>query len=308
MAQRMLFVMDPIERVHPEKDTTFAMIRAANRLGVETHVCDIKHLSVLDGNCSAHVQNVRIAGQPTAEIRGEEDRPIGDYTALFMRKDPPFDSAYLFATLQLEYARGKTNLVNDPRGLRDANEKLYAINFRQWMPTTLVTSDPERIYAFVEEVGGQAVIKPLDGAGGSGVLVLRKGDSNIRSIVDTLTGEGRRLAMVQQFLPAVTKGDKRILLLDGVPLGAINRVPRADDHRSNIHVGGRVEAVEVTSGERTMIEAMAPRLLADGLRFVGLDVIDGRLTEVNVTSPTGIQEMSRFAGRDLAEDVIRAVL
>jgi glutathione synthase len=195
-------------------------------------------------------------------------------------------------------------IVNDPRGLRDANEKIYAMQFREWMPRTIVAADRDEILAFAAEVGGNAVIKPLDGAGGVGVLQLRVEDKNARAIVDVLTLEGSRLAMVQAFLPSVVEGDKRVLLLDGEPLGAILRVPRADDLRSNIHVGGSVVPTELTARERALVAAIAPRLRQDGLFFVGLDVIGEHLTEVNVTSPTGIQELGRFTGTRPADRVI----
>jgi glutathione synthase len=195
-------------------------------------------------------------------------------------------------------------LINDPRGLRDANEKLYALNFPEFTPRTMVTASREKLLAFAEDVGGRAVIKPLDGAGGSGVLALTTGDRNARAIVDILTREGRQPAMIQEYLPEVRVGDKRILLLDGEPLGAILRVPRGDDLRSNIHVGGSVEPTELTANEQAMVKAMAPRLRADGLIFVGLDVIGERLTEVNVTSPTGIQQLGRFTGARPEDKVI----
>jgi glutathione synthase len=184
-----------------------------------------------------------------------------DVDAVLIRKDPPFDQAYLYATLLLEQARGKTLIVNDPRGLRDANEKLYAMNFPEWTPRTIVTADRDMIHDFVEHVGGVAVIKPLDAAGGSGVIQLRKDDKNVRAIVDLLTNEGERLAMVQAFLPAVTVGDKRVLLIDGEPLGAILRVPRADDIRSNIHAGGSVVPTELTRARRSW-SARSPRACA----------------------------------------------
>ncbi|HEY5146385.1 MAG TPA: YheC/YheD family protein, partial [Polyangiaceae bacterium] len=181
--------------------------------------------------------------------------------------------------------------------------KLYTMHFAEYMPRTLVTSDRDRIHRFVAELG-TAVVKPLDGAGGSGVMVVSKTDRNSRSIVDYITREGTRHAMVQEYLEAVRAGDKRVLLLEGEVLGGINRVAREDDIRSNIHVGGRVEACEVTAAERAVVARMASRLAADGLVFVGLDFIGGKLTEVNVTSPTGIQELSRHLGRDVAERVI----
>ena len=157
----------------------------------------------------------------------------------------------------------------------------------------------------MREVGGDAVIKPLDGAGGAGVLKLSSSDKNARSIVDMLTHEGARLAMVQEFLPRVVEGDKRVLLLEGKLLGAINRIPRGDDLRSNIHVGGRVEPCSLTAREEEIVHTIAPRLVRDGLYFVGLDIVGERLTEVNVTSPTGIQELSQHLGRDVSEDVVR---
>jgi glutathione synthase len=164
------------------------------------------------------------------------------------------------------------------------------------MPKTLVASDKAEIKRFVGEVGGRAVIKPLDGAGGEGVMVLSEGDFNVNAIIEATTRHGARIAMVQQFLPEVRQGDKRILLLDGDPLGAILRVPTSEEMRSNIHVGGSVVKAELTDADRHIIRTVAPRLRADGLYFVGLDVIGGRLTEVNVTSPTGIQQMSRLDG------------
>ena len=302
---RLVYVMDPISRVLVDKDTTFAFQRAAQARGHLSLHCEPRDLFVKDGDVFARVRELRVSDEaPHFTFGNASDVRLADVGAVFIRKDPPFDRTYLYTTLLLERARGRTVLVNDPRGLREANEKLYATHFPQHMPRTMVTADRERIFAFVKEVGGQGVIKPLDGAGGMGVMMLRLDDPNARSIVDVLTAEGRRLAMVQQFLPEVRQGDKRVLLLDGELLGAINRVPRADDIRSNIHVGGRVEPVSVTDKERAIIADLAPRLRADGLVFVGLDFIGDRLTEVNVTSPTGIQELGQHLGRDVAADVI----
>lgn len=305
---RFVFVMDTLDRVNPRKDTSFAFIRAAQQRGHTSYHCLPRDLFVSKSEVFAHAHRIRILDQsPYIELAYDEGReivPIAASHAVFIRKDPPFDQAYLFATLLLEHARGKTLIVNDPRGLRDANEKLYAMNFPEWTPRTIVTSDRDTIHAFVAEVGGLAVIKPLDAAGGAGVIQLRKDDKNVRAIVDLLTNEGDRLAMVQAFLPEVTVGDKRVLLIDGEPLGAILRVPRGDDIRSNIHAGGSVVPTELTAREMELVKSIAPRLRKDGLYFVGLDVIGEHLTEVNVTSPTGIQELSRFAGTDKADLVI----
>jgi glutathione synthase len=301
---RFVFVMDPMERVNAEKDTTFAFQRAAQRRGHTSLHCVPTDVYVEDADVWARARRVSVSDSPPHFVLGApEDVRLADTECVFIRKDPPFNVEYLYATLMLERLRGRTVVANDPRGLRDANEKLYALHFARFMPRTVVTSDRDRIHGFIASVGA-AVVKPLDGAGGSGVMVARPGDRNTRSIVDYITHEGARHAMAQEFLPAVADGDKRVLVLDGEILGAINRIARSDDVRSNIHAGGRVEPCEVTVEEREAVRHMAPRLAADGLFFVGLDFIGGKLTEVNVTSPTGIQELSRHLGRDVAERVI----
>ncbi len=304
---RFVYVMDPMDRLSSDKDTTVAFQRAAQKRGHKSLHCALKDLWVSEGEVHALVRDLVLEATPTGgwyKLGAPYDVRLADVEAVFIRKDPPFDSQYLYATLLLERLRGRTIVMNDPRGLRDANEKLYALHFARHMPKTMVASDRDRLLAFVDAVGGTGVIKPLDGAGGSGVMLLARADKNARAIIETLTQEGRIAAMVQEYLPSVTKGDKRVILLEGDVLGAINRVPRADDLRSNIHVGGTVEPIEVTPEERAIITDIAPRLRADGLVFVGLDFIGGKLTEVNVTSPTGIQELSRHLGRDVAEDVI----
>ncbi len=306
---RFVFVMDSLDRVNPEKDTTFAFLEAAKRRGHESLHCLISGVSVHEGDPRGRLRRIDILTEPPFIRLGDEVRTesLMSVDAVFIRKDPPFDAAYLYATLLLEHARGGPVIVNDPRGLRDANEKIYAMQFRDWMPRTVVTADRDEILAFTKDAGGNAVIKPLDGAGGAGVLQLRIEDKNARAIIDVLTMEGSRLAMVQQFLPSVVVGDKRVLLLDGEPLGAILRVPRADDLRSNIHVGGSVVPTELTARERALVAAIGPKLREDGLVFVGLDVIGEHLTEVNVTSPTGIQELGRFTGTKPADRVIEWV-
>jgi glutathione synthase len=301
---RFLYVMDPMDRVQPDKDTTFALQRAAQRRQHVALHSEPRDVYVQGGDVWSRARELTVSDVPPYFRLGKVlEVRLADVECVLIRKDPPFDSEYLYVTLMLEKVRGRTQVINDPRGLRDANEKLYTLHFAQHMPRTLVTSDPARVHDFVREVG-TGVIKPLDGAGGSGVMVVAKGDKNARSIVDYLTHEGTRHAMVQEYLPAVAAGDKRVLLLDGEILGAINRIARDDDVRSNIHAGGRVEPCGVSDKERAIVEDMAPKLAADGLVFVGLDFIGEKLTEVNVTSPTGIQELSRHAGLDMAEHVI----
>jgi glutathione synthase len=306
----LVVVMDPPSTVQVDADTSFALMEAAERRGHAVFHCLITDLYLRDGAAWARVRPAtprRTAaadgGEPIA-LGPPRDFDLRQAGAVLVRTDPPFDERYLWGTQILETLRGRTLVVNDPRGLREANEKLYACHFPDVMTDTLVTADKARIKAFVIEVGGRAVVKPLSGAGGAGVMQLLVGDPNFNAIVESATHDGRRVVMVQRYLPEVVRGDKRILLLDGDPLGAILRIPRADDLRSNIHVGGVVEKATLDEDDRRIVARLRERLRADGLYFVGLDVIGGRLTEVNVTSPTGIQQMSRFDGVDHAARVV----
>lgn len=303
---RIVVVMDPPSTVKVDEDTSFALMIEAEQRGHRVDHCLISDLFVESGRVYARVRQARCRRDPKQPIAlgDAEDVELGDVDVVFMRKDPPFDDDYLWATLLLEHARGRTLLVNDPRGLRDANEKIYATHFPELMTDTLVSNDKARIKAFLARLGGRGVLKPLHGAGGEGVFALDPSDPNLNAIIETVTRGGRQLAMAQRFLPAVQKGDKRILLIDGEPLGAIMRVPQGGDLRSNIHVGGRVEATELDEDDLRIVRTLAPRLRADGLYFVGLDVIGGKLTEVNVTSPTGIQQLSRLSGLNQEARVI----
>ena len=302
---RILFVMDPVSTIVIDEDTSFALMLAAQERGHRVDHCLVRDVA-LDG--SRPLATVRRATMQHDRARpvtlGEpEDVSLEDTDVVFVRKDPPFDEEYHWLTLLLEHVRGRTLIVNDPRGLREANEKLYACNFPDLMPRTLVSSSKRRIKHFLDEVNGKAVIKPVEGHGGGGVFALIAGDNNVNGLIEAVTRDGTRVAMVQELIPEVTEGDKRILLLEGEPLGAILRVPQGD-WRSNIHVGGRVVHAKLADADRRIIETVAPRVRADGLWLVGLDVIGGKLTEVNVTSPTGIQQMSRFDGVDYPGRVV----
>jgi glutathione synthase len=302
---RFLFVMDPVESMHPAKDTTFAFMRGARARSHESFHCLPRQIANEGRTVTARARSIAVSDTPPhVELGVETVLDLAAFDAVFIRKDPPFDPAYVHLTHQLELVKHRTLVVNDPRGLRDANEKLFAFHFVDHMPRSRVTADPQEILAFVEAVGGQAVLKPLDGAGGAGVVVLMRGDKNLRSLADVWTSEGKQLALVQAYLPAVRSGDKRVLVLDGQPLGAVLRVPREDDVRANLHVGGRAEPTELTPKERAIVAAVGPKLVEHGLFFVGLDFIGEHLIEVNVTSPTGIQELSRFVGRPVEQEVI----
>ncbi|MET0795324.1 MAG: glutathione synthase [Polyangiaceae bacterium] len=302
---RFLFVMDPAETMTADKDTTFAFIRGAMARGHECLHCLPRELSNEGRDVFARARSVKVSASPPHVSLGSDERvELAKLDAVFVRKDPPFDAAYLYLTQQLDLVKDRVFVMNDPTGVRDANEKLFTFQFLEFMPRSLVSAEPAQIIAFVSTVGGTAVLKPLDGAGGSGVVVLTTGDRNVRSMVDIMTMEGKRLAMVQEYQPAIRQGDKRILLLNGEPLGAILRVPREDDVRANIHAGGQVQACELSAREAEMVKAVAPKLRQHGLWFVGLDVIGEKLIEVNVTSPTGIQELGRHQGKRPEEDVI----
>ncbi len=305
---RILFVMDAAETMRADQDTSFAFMRGARALGHACFHCLPRQVSLRGSDGFASAQPITVSDRaPHVELGEPERLELAALDAIFIRKDPPFDAGYLHLTQQLDRVRDSVLVVNDPRGIRDANEKLFAFAFHEHTPRSLVSSSPTELLEFVAELGGTAVLKPLDGAGGSGVVMLSLADRNARSLVDVWTQEGRRLTIVQEYRPEVRTGDKRVLLLDGQPLGAILRVPREDDVRANIHAGGRVKPTELTAAEAMLVAAVAPRLVAHGLYFVGLDLIGEKLIEVNVTSPTGIQELARFLGRPVEQDVIRWV-
>jgi glutathione synthase len=305
---RFLFVMDPVEKMLPDKDTSFAFIRGAEALGHECLHCLPKDLFNEGPTVFASVRTISVSdAAPHTRLGAPNAVALADLDAVFIRKDPPFDGPYGHLTRQLDLVKDRVLVLNDPTAVRNANEKLYAFHFSEFMPKTLVSSDPARLLAFVGSVGGRGVIKPLDGAGGAGVLALSLDDQNARSIVDIMTREGQEMVLVQEYQPAVRAGDKRVLLLDGKSLGAILRVPRKDDLRANIHAGGRVQPTTLSPGEEKLVASVGPRLSVAGLYFVGLDLIGEKLIEVNVTSPTGIQELGRHLGTRPELDVIRWV-
>ncbi len=308
---RFLFVMDPVHTVRPASDTSFAWMLELQKRGFQIEHCLVSDLGLEQARAFAYARPAQAsrASDPPLQL-GEVSRVyLDDYAAVLIRKEPPFDDAYLWATQILELARSQTLVLNDPRGLREANEKLYTHFFADLMPPTIVTSDHTEIRSFVDAQGGQAVIKPLDGKGGEGVMVLRASDTNYRGIVELQTRLGKRLVMVQAFMPEIqSEGDKRVLVLDGQILGSMRRIPRADDIRSNLAIGARAEADTLTTHDRDIVAKLAPRFKADGLWFVGLDILAGKLIEVNVTSPTGIQAMGPILKRDLAAEIIDALL
>ena len=287
-------IMDPIEKIDIEKDTTFVLMLEAERRGHEIYYMELDDLSIRDAMPEGHFRRVSVARDSSHHRFGAAAaKPLSWFDVILMRKDPPFDMKFFFATHLLSLVdERKCLVVNHPLGLREANEKLYALNFPDLIPPTLVSSDMGRLKQFMKEQGGEMIIKPLDGCGGSGVFCLRHKDRNINALLEAATLSGQKMIMAQRYIPEVRKGDKRIIVLEGEPLGAILRVPREDENRSNIHVGGRVVKTDLTPRDREICRVLAPSLKKLGLYFVGLDVIGDYLTEVNVTSPTGVQEIN----------------
>jgi glutathione synthase len=299
-------IMDPIAKINIEKDTTFVLMLEAQIRRHELYYMELRDLYVRAGTPFGRHRQVRVARAiPHYELRDSAVGALEDFDVILMRKDPPFDMKFFFATQLLSLVdERKCFIMNHPRGLREANEKLYALRFPEQIPQTIVSSDMRALKEFMLELGGEMIVKPLDASGGSGVFYLNRQDRNTNSILEAATENGTKLVMAQRYLPEIRQGDKRIIVLDGDPLGAVLRVPLEEETRGNIHVGGQCVRTEVTARDREICQALAPFLRQDGLYFVGLDVIGSFLTEVNVTSPTGIQEINGLDGVHLESRVL----
>jgi len=302
-------VMDPVDKIHIDKDTTFVLMLEAQQRGHEVYFMELDDLFIRGGTPGGRYRRLELArATPHYQLGDYRTGALEEFETIWMRKDPPFDLKFFFATHLLSLVDPKKCFVmNNPKGLREANEKLYALRFPEQIPQTLVTSDMARLKAFMTELGGEMIVKPLDGCGGSGVFYLNEQDRNTNSILEAATDSGRRLVMGQRYLPEIRQGDKRIIVLDGEPLGAVLRVPLESETRGNIHVGGQCVKTEVTERDREICAALAPLLRADGLYFVGLDVIGSFLTEVNVTSPTGVQEINALDHVRLESNIVAFV-
>lgn len=312
---KFAFIIDPLSKLDPGHDTSVALMEASQALGHDVWVTQSEKLAVIKGQAWALLEQVQLTPAKLVEghwlvderwyaVSGAVWRPLEDMDAVFMRTDPPVTIPYLYTTYILDYINPATTLViNTPTGLRRANEKMYALQFKEVIPETLVSQDKMIIQKFVAEQGA-AVLKPLGGKAGEGILFLEAGDRNFNSLIEISTKWGREPVMVQAYLPAAKAGDKRIILLNGDPIGAVNRIPTGSEFRGNMAVGGRVAATEITPQEEKICALLKPTLQQDGLYFVGIDVIGGYLTEVNVTSPTGIREIDRLHNLRLGEQVI----
>lgn len=304
----MLFVMDPIGPIDVTKDTTFLLMLAAQERGHRVLYSELADLSIDAGRAAARVRPIELRREQGRHWTFGEARTVvldDAVDLVWQRKDPPVDADYVTATQILALCR-RALVVNRPDTVIWANEKLYALHFADLMPETRVTRRIPELVDFLAKRGGEMIVKPLGGKGGEGVFHLRHDDRNLFSILETATAFGTRWAMAQEYLPAVRAGDKRILLVDGEVLGALLRVPAAGETRANLHVGGTPARAPLDEHDRRIVERIRPALLRDGLFFVGIDVIGGRLTEVNVTSPTGIQEIDALEGTRLELRVIEA--
>jgi glutathione synthase len=295
-------VMDPIGAISYKKDSTLAMLLAAQRRGWRLIYIEMNDLFIRDGRASAHIHDLRVHAdeQHWFDLDNARDAPLAELDVLLMRKDPPFDMEFIYATYLLERAEEDgVFVVNKPRSLRDCNEKMFTAWFPQCCPPTLVTRDHSRLRAFLAE-HGDIVVKPLDGMGGSSIFRVQRSDINVNVIFETLTQHERRFAMAQRYIPEILAGDTRLLMLDGEPLDfGLARVPPADDLRGNLAAGAVGKGRETTERDRWLAAQVGPALRERGLLFVGLDVIGDYLTEINVTSPTCIRELDTQFGLDI---------
>jgi glutathione synthase len=307
---RLGVVMDPIAEIAPYKDTTLALLLAAQRRGWQVEYLELGDLYLRDGTARGRRRALHVEDRANDwwEFGAAHDGPLAELDVILMRKDPPFDGEYLYATHLLEMAqRDGALVVNDPAALRDCNEKLFAQWFPQCCPPTLVSRDAARLRAFHAEQG-KVVLKPLDAMGGAGVLVLGPGDPNLGSAIELLTAHGTRTIMAQRWIPEIAQGDKRILLVAGEPVPyALARIPAAGEARGNLAAGGRGEGRPLTERDRWIAAQVGPALRERGLLLVGLDVIGDHLTEVNVTSPTCARELDAEFGLDIGGQFIDAV-
>jgi glutathione synthase len=305
-------LMDPLETIRPAKDSTIAMLHGAQKRGCEVLVFGQGDLWVRDGRAYARLTPLAVMDDATRWYRAGEPavRELAQVDAVLMRKDPPFDMEYIYSTYLLELAEvAGTLVVNRPQGLRDMNEKAYTAWFPDCCAATLISRDMAAMEAFLGE-HGQAVFKPLDGMGGRSIFVVAKGDRNARVVLETLTDGGSRYAMAQRYLPEIAEtGDARILLVDGDPVPhALVRMPAAGDHRGNLAAGATAGSRALTDRDRWLASRIGPVMRERGMLFVGIDVIGGFVTEINVTSPTGIREIDKKHGHDIGGRLIDAVL
>jgi glutathione synthase len=307
---KLAFVVDPLDHLKAYKDSSIAMMRAARDRGHAIHALEARDILVLDNAVRARVRALEVSDDDEHWFRvtAEADARLGDFDYVLMRKDPPFDQEYYYATLLLERAEAEgAQVVNSPRALRDWNEKLAILRFPALCPPTLVASDMTAVHRFID-AHGDVIVKKLDGMGGTMIFRVTATDPNRNVIVETLTDMGRRTIMAQRFIPEIAQGDKRVLVIDGEPFPqCLARIPKAGETRGNLAAGGRGVAQPLSARDREIATTVGAELVKAGIVFAGLDVIGDWLTEVNVTSPTCIVEIEEQTGEDAAEDLMDAL-
>ncbi len=306
---RHLFIVDPLVGLNVEQDTSIVLMREATRRGHEVLACEVVDLSVGDGA-------VPMVSRVELQVGEEEDwyeagsprsEALGSFDVVWMRKDPPYDIDYFFVTHLLGLVPPPTLVVNDPVGLREVTEKLFVLRYPDITPQSLISRNVAELEAFREKLGGEMIIKPLGGCGGEGVFHLTPGDRNVKAILELGTQHGTAYQIAQRYVPEIRIGDKRVIVVEGEPVGAVLRVPRDEESRANFHVGGTAQKAEVTPRDRVICERIGPDLRRFGIVLAGIDVIGEWLTEVNVTSPTGIREINALDGVALEASVLDAV-
>lgn len=311
MTIRLGVIMDPIQEIHFKKDTSLALLNAAQERGCELWYMEQSDLSIQKGRSYGRMASLKVAMNPEqwADLGEFEDRPLAELDIIIMRKDPPFDSEFIYSTYILERAEEEGVLVaNRPQSLRDCNEKVFATAFPELMSPTIVARRADLLKAFHKE-HEDVIFKPLDGMGGSSIFRLKKDDPNVSVIIETLTAHGTQQIMAQKFIPEITSGDKRILMINGEPVPySLARIPAQGETRGNLAAGGRGVTQELSQDDRRIASIVGPELKKRGLYFVGLDVIGNCLTEINVTSPTCVREISRDSGIDVAGQLIDTLL
>ena len=302
--------MDPIGDINITKDSSFAMMLAAQKKGWSLYYMELADLYIDQGTAKASSSKVSVERNDDKwfELSGKKDMPLSELDAIIMRKDPPVDAEFIYATHILERAESEgVFVVNKPQSLRDCNEKLYATAFPQCCPPVLVSRDQARLKQFIYD-NEDVIYKPLDGMGGASIFRVKTGDSNLSVILETLTDHGQQQIMAQRYLPEIKAGDKRILIVDGQAIShALARIPSQGELRGNLAAGGRGEALALTERDLWIVDQIKEDLLKRGLIFVGIDVIGDYLTEINVTSPTCIQELDKACGLDIADDLMTAI-
>lgn len=303
-------VMDPISEINIKKDSSFAMLMAAQERGYQLFYMEMADLAMVNGVAMANMRPLTVVNDASKwfELGEAQDTPMSELDVILMRKDPPFDTEFIYATYMLERAEEQGVLiVNKPQSLRDANEKLFTAWFSKFTPETIVTRDAKRIRAF-HQAKGDIILKPLDGMGGTSIFRVKQDDPNLGVIIETLTSYGQQYAMAQAFIPEITKGDKRILVVDGEPVPyALARIPMKGETRGNLAAGGSGVAQPLSDSDWAIARAIGPELKKRGLIFVGLDVIGDKLTEINVTSPTCIREIQAAFDVDITGMLMDAI-